>query len=104
MEEMLIGKLAHQGQSWSGAEPILKVQRGSMVLEVFQRADRVGDAEMVILSLRALGEEQPLSLSAISPSAATQFEAWTVNRCAFEIALKTVVVQVTQIQSPRSRR
>lgn len=90
LEEALIGKLAVQGITLGDAEPILEATRGELAFAAWLRRGQANGLSSVLLCLRAVYEDMPVSITVLTPSAEAQFESWAVNRRVFEIVLETI--------------
>ena len=95
IERTTLAKLANQGFTLSAdAEPIAEERTAERSLLLHRRKARRSGTSMTILAARiALSEDAhglPVCLILLSPDEDSSFEAWAINRRAFEIALSTV--------------
>lgn len=95
IERTTLAKLANQGFALSAdAEPLAEERTAERSLLLHRRKARRSGTSMTILAARiALSEEAhslPVCLILLSPDEDSAFEAWAINRRAFEIALSTV--------------
>jgi hypothetical protein len=86
-------KLESQGFSIEGSQKYFSGCKGSMTLELKIWPARRNGSELVILDLAADRCDQPFSLSLISPTAEVNFEAWSINRRAFGLAMQTLSIK-----------
>lgn len=90
LEDTFVGKLSAQGFSFADADPHLQGTRGTLTFAVATRKGQGPIGEVRLLCLRARGAGLPLSLAVLSPAPDVAFEAWAINRRAFEIAMQTL--------------
>lgn len=99
IERTTLAKLANQGFSLSAdAEPVAEERTAERSILLHRRKARRSGTSMTILAARialsetggAAAHSLPVCLILLSPDEDSAFEAWAINRRAFEIALSTV--------------
>lgn len=90
LEETLVAKLSNQGFTFGDAVLSLDLDRKGYRHSVLRRESDAGsDTATTLLCLRGTHHNLPLSICLLTPSPATAFEAWAVNRRVFEIILES---------------
>jgi len=94
LNSVFAAKLDAQGFALDAPVPQMEATQDDLhLLTLVQPAEKQG-RDMAIMHLHATRGEQALHLAMIGPSADADFEAWAVNRRAFEIALETLRIEL----------
>jgi len=91
LEDVLVAKLAHQGQHYAAAIQVLDATSGDYHCSTWTRQTNQSEtgAKFVMLSMRGQRAGVPVSAALVTPSPETSFEAYAVNRRMFEILIET---------------